>query len=745
MGLDSFIGSLGVLGSWFKRRDRRKGQVRGGEQVSPTTGKAKQPEQEPNTDANIHQSPPPGFFANATNVVINHPIMAETFTSNVNMLASGNAVLQHLAPFTNPDAAVDSSARWPPPACHPGTRVTIGNTLMNWLDDLGRQWSLIWLYGSAGCGKSAVAQTFAEKCVELGRLGATFFFSRPNKRNDPKSVIPTLAYQLATHCPEYKAVITSRLADDPQLLSKAIPIQFKKLIIEPFTHLQHQNSESIKKRFLILLDGLDECQGEAAQCEFIKLIDEVVRVKKDLPLLWLVCSRPEAHLQHTFTRITDCGREELSIDEECRNDVDRYLRDGFYELQLKYNAGPSWPPAEKFDAVSKGGSGHFVFAATALSFIGDETYANPVRRLDKLVAFLEHAEDAGVDNPLAKLDFLYTCILSDIPSDVFPITWRVLAHFIYAREIDSDDAKFLSESAQALCNFVNVDQSTFYGALRKLYSVVDVPSPGKAGTSPLRFYHASFQDFLVDSTRSGRFFIGEQQALVDITKSLLFWHEVDAGHFHTTDGPWSDRTHDHIGGLPGLKWTSGVDVQHLSEQIFSFSSLGSWMGCVKAGFDRGLLSCIIQMDPRYLEPSFTWVKSINCYQEHFPSGFCRTEPSSEFDVQLLDYLARMTNREPVEPASFPLVWHRAENPILREYLLIGHGDKSVIVWYTDNSDDEYRLDRLTCDQAPSPDQISEYQDWLQRVGWYEGGEKRRGPKRMLGLKDENSEGTNSWK
>lgn len=396
----------------------------------------------------------------------------------------------------------------------------------------------MWLYGSAGCGKTAVAQTFAEHCVKVRRLGAAFFFSRPNKRNNPKTVIPTIAYQLAVSCGDYRLILTSRLAEDPQVLSKALSVQFKSLLVEPLTYLQQRGYKSVKRPFVIILDGLDECQGEGIQSELIRLINELVRVKRDFPLFWLICSRPEAHLRFIFARITDCGHEELEIDEQCRKDVDSFLRDGLYDLQVKYNLGSSWPPSEQFKVVSENGSGLFIFASTAIAFVGNDEYANPPRRLDRLVAFLKHAEGAGVANPLVKLDYLYSRILADISPDIFPSAWRILAHDIYTCEIpvDGNAARFLYKSAQALSNFLGFDQATFYGTLRKLYSVIDVPPPEKAATTPLRFYHASFQDFLVNPRRSKGFAIERKKAFVDIAATLLFWHEVDSRHFHIDDG-----------------------------------------------------------------------------------------------------------------------------------------------------------------------------------------------------------------
>lgn len=83
---------------------------------------------------------------------------------------------------------------------------------------------MLWLYGPAGTEKSTIAQTFAEACFDLGYLGAVFFFSPPNGRDKPETVIRSLSYQLCPHCPAYKPVIADVLANDPQLLNKALYI-----------------------------------------------------------------------------------------------------------------------------------------------------------------------------------------------------------------------------------------------------------------------------------------------------------------------------------------------------------------------------------------------------------------------------------------------------------------------------------------------------------------------------------------
>jgi hypothetical protein len=140
---------------------------------------------------------------------------------------------------------VDSSDRVPPPRCHEGTREKIRNLLIQWLESQFRKWKIIWLYGPAGTGKSAVAQTFAEHCAGLGRLGAAFFFSRANGRNDPKTVVPTIAYQLGVACVEYKTIIAELIANDPLVLKKSPRAQFTDLIAGPFLRLKRNGHKSL--------------------------------------------------------------------------------------------------------------------------------------------------------------------------------------------------------------------------------------------------------------------------------------------------------------------------------------------------------------------------------------------------------------------------------------------------------------------------------------------------------------------
>ncbi|XP_006458646.1 hypothetical protein AGABI2DRAFT_59193, partial [Agaricus bisporus var. bisporus H97] len=284
------------------------------------------------------------------------------------------AALDRLLPYTCPEAAVDSSARDPPPRCHLGTRQRILDTLNDWL--VNHLWKIFWLDGPAGTGKSAVAQTFAEMCLEQGRLGAAYFFFRSSGRNDPRTVIPTLAYQLAVNVSDYGHLLACTIARDPSIFEKTPRIQLRRLIVEPFTLLQAQVHWVTQTPLLIILDGLDECEGIEAQCEIVEMIGEAVRLRKDLPLIWLIASRPEPHLLYIFSRADfsiDCSKEVLLVDADTKDDVNRYLRDSFNDIRMRFRhmTDAAWPSKVQSRRVEDIASGLFALAATIVRYISD--------------------------------------------------------------------------------------------------------------------------------------------------------------------------------------------------------------------------------------------------------------------------------------------------------------------------------------------------------------------------------------
>ncbi|KAF9440447.1 hypothetical protein P691DRAFT_767752 [Macrolepiota fuliginosa MF-IS2] len=210
-------------------------------------------------------------------------------------------------------AEVDSAARHPPPRCHPNAHKDLRDHIANSFDDPARA---MVVFGPAGVGKTAIAQTMAEEFKASDRLGASLFFSGRGDRNDPDKVVPTLVYQLALTYPEYKNLVFRRLSIDPTILDKTLRVQFEELITKPFQQLGE--SEIPLRTSVVVLDGLDECTGKMAQRELLELIGNYVQEVPSSPLWWMISSRPEPHLKDLLSQEDFQGENKctvLSVDE----------------------------------------------------------------------------------------------------------------------------------------------------------------------------------------------------------------------------------------------------------------------------------------------------------------------------------------------------------------------------------------------------------------------------------------------
>ncbi|KAF5355921.1 hypothetical protein D9756_004379 [Leucocoprinus leucothites] len=482
--------------------------------------------QTPDMEEKNHAGKPPalslypslGHFANASGFVINGQVnMGDTIQSN-------QPVLQRLIDKGNPRAIHDSDYREYPPRCSENTRASLRNEVLQWRGNPNREQRLMWYMGPAGIGKSAIAQSIAEELEETGHLGGTFFFSRPGQINDPATVIPTLAYQLAMRNNTYKQIVNQRLADDLLILNKNRSTQFKKLIIEPFQIIATAPDASLQDPLLIILDGLDECKGTEAQCELVQLLlDHAGRIQQ-FPLLWLIYSRPEWHLRTIVSDVdfpAACEKKEISVnDAEAQADARRLLEGELAKIRKQF-AGflpADWPPRQDVDRLCKAASGHLGYVSFMARFIGDKEVGNPEKQLRICTRV---ASGFGVDggtqvNPLEALDRLYGRVLSDVPATVLPITMQILSASL-------NHWRGSVNLVQNQADYLLLTQASYYGALKSLHSVLNVPHSSEASSKALQFYHASFTDFLRDPARSGKFHISEATEDLDIAVRCIRW------------------------------------------------------------------------------------------------------------------------------------------------------------------------------------------------------------------------------
>ncbi|KDR65651.1 hypothetical protein GALMADRAFT_29941, partial [Galerina marginata CBS 339.88] len=274
----------------------------------------------------------------------------------------------------------DSAERGDPPKCYPDTGFAVTEKIMPWilgLDPETRNTLIMWIYGPAGSGETAIAQTIAERCAEEGYLLAIFFFFRSDPtRNHPRSFIPTIAYQIAVHLPSFRERVVKTINADPRIFNCSMASQTVGLIIEPLQHLVSLGvfNESNSMR-LIIVDDLDECEDCSGQLEILRTISDSFQ-RHHLPLIFLTVSRPEydisnafgaGYLQETTLRLA------LDSEYQASEDIKLFLHDEFSHIRethpLKSRIPDDWPTEKVLNELVKKSPGQFIYAATVTKFI----------------------------------------------------------------------------------------------------------------------------------------------------------------------------------------------------------------------------------------------------------------------------------------------------------------------------------------------------------------------------------------
>jgi hypothetical protein len=105
-----------------------------------------------------------GLFADS--ICCNYKCLFGSVHVQVTVLPApwGTQALALLRSLSATGAPFDSQDRSPAPKCHPGTRSDILSKIYTWIGNHNSK-KLCWVHGPAGAGKSAIAQTVAERCA----------------------------------------------------------------------------------------------------------------------------------------------------------------------------------------------------------------------------------------------------------------------------------------------------------------------------------------------------------------------------------------------------------------------------------------------------------------------------------------------------------------------------------------------------------------------------------------------------
>ncbi|KAJ7934261.1 hypothetical protein B0H13DRAFT_1591705, partial [Mycena leptocephala] len=411
--------------------------------------------------------------------------------SNDFQTEAGMHILQRAVAW---EALYDSADSFPRPKCHPETRTKLLDNLYDWAVDPDSAHSIRWLHGPAGAGKTAVMQTLCQRLQDAGELGGSFFFKRGHTtRGNEKMLFATLAYQLALHHPELKGRISQCVETNPSAPGRAMDVQLRTLILEPCKSTP----------FILLIDGLDKCDGHNIQQEILRLIASAANSHR---LRILVSSRPELHIQETFEEESFRKFFDSADIEQSFDDIRTYLRDEFSRIHREHsttmqNIPTPWPSPQILEELVENSSGYFAYASTVIKFV-DDKYFRPSEQLD----IIQNPGPHDTESPFEGLDQMYIQILSGVPARFHSSVCDILCVITnYPEPIN----------AEQIDELLGLEPGDTRLRLRPLHSILKLPSRQEA----IQVYHASFRDFLNNQERSSIFYVGSPQRRAKLVRA----------------------------------------------------------------------------------------------------------------------------------------------------------------------------------------------------------------------------------
>ncbi|THW31539.1 WD40 repeat-like protein [Aureobasidium pullulans] len=388
--------------------------------------------------------------------------------------------------------------------CLPGTRVNLLAEIQDW-STLPHSKCIFWLNGIAGAGKSTISRSVAEQFNKTECLGANFFFKRGDgDRANAKKLFPTLARQLAHHVPGVLGKLLEILEAEPDIPSKSLREQFEKLIHQPLVSVQENGAGTQTPIYVIVIDALDECNDASDIRTILKLIVLFNGLQK-LKLRVFVTSRPELPIRHEFQDMQDNIRHVVILHEipqhTIAHDIEAFFRSEFEELAstMRNNDRQDWPGDESICKLVNMAVPLFIFASTVCRFVKDPT-RNPVHQLQAILK-QRHRN--------SKLDATYRPVLEQMclgrdkeDQGRWASDFRQVVGVIII--------VFEPLSIASLESLLRPDDFDIPRTLAALHSVFDISESKKR---PIRLFHLSFRDYLIDPDQCPEAFLINEPAL----------------------------------------------------------------------------------------------------------------------------------------------------------------------------------------------------------------------------------------
>ncbi|RBR24851.1 uncharacterized protein FIESC28_02341 [Fusarium coffeatum] len=418
-----------------------------------------------------------------------------------------------------PDAAgarFDSQTEEHNPKCLANTRVDLLRDVSSWITEDASK-PILWLNGMAGTGKSTIARTVASDRSDHGDLGASFFFKRGEAdRGSLQRFVPTIARQLSRNIPGFALSVKAALDSDPEITSKSVAKQFAALVEAPMVNLTKKIS-----RFTIVVDALDECDGDDEIRSLIRLLSRTSPIQHCLRIL--IKSRPDLPIRLGFAKVSGSYRALILHDmpaDTIKHDIETFLLSEFESIRDDFNIlapkqlelPPLWPGQDVIDQLTNMAIPLFIFAATVCRFVKDYKVDGPLDRLSKYLQLSDHNYGTQLGQTYGPvLQSIVTGVSGEDHRQIVEQTCQVVGGFVILAA---------PLSVMAMSRLLDVPFSLVHSRLNALHSILNIPS---SLHEPVRMLHISLRDYLTDPDQRDKneFWVDREHVHLELLQNSL--------------------------------------------------------------------------------------------------------------------------------------------------------------------------------------------------------------------------------
>ena len=263
----------------------------------------------------------------------------------------------------------------------------------------------------------------------------------------------------------------------------------EKLIVQPLI------KSSIST--VIVIDALDECKDEEPASAILSVLGRFVSKIPKVKIF--VTGRPEPRIRKGFrlpllVKVTDVFILHEVKSSQVNRDIRLFFEHRFAELADHQHGLDGWPTEEQLDRLCERAAGLFVYAVATVRFI-DHKNNSPRRQLDRL---LDSPESSGFEGKTKftaneTLDSLYTSILQEAFGDGYPEDDPKVRSVLGAVVLAMNPL-----SPSAIAALLGFDVEEVSPILSSVHSLLTLH---KDDDHPVRPFHKSFPDFIVDPAR----------------------------------------------------------------------------------------------------------------------------------------------------------------------------------------------------------------------------------------------------